>query len=168
MPITMLATVNTLRLRMGSPVANMWWTHSPKLITLIVDQRNDQQRVSHRCPARECGKDLAHHPQCGNKDDIHFRVSEEPEQVLPEQRVASQVRVEEVGVEQPGPASAGWCAMTTDGMAKMTMKEVTSMAHTNTGIRFSDMPGARNLKMVTINSVAAISEEISVPVTRAE
>ena len=58
-------------------------------------------------------------------------------------------------------------AMTIDGMAKITMNDVTSMAHTNTGIRFSDMPGARNLKMVMISSDAAISADSSVPVIRA-
>ncbi len=57
--------------------------------------------------------------------------------------------------------------MTTDGMAKITMNEVTSMAHTNTGMRLSDMPGARNLKMVIISSVDAMSAAISVPVIRA-
>jgi hypothetical protein len=58
-------------------------------------------------------------------------------------------------------------AMTIDGMAKMTIHAVTSMAHTKTGTRFSDIPGARNLKMVTISSEAAISAEISVPVISA-
>jgi hypothetical protein len=32
MPMSMLAIVKTLRPRMGRPVVNMWWTHSPKLM----------------------------------------------------------------------------------------------------------------------------------------
>jgi hypothetical protein len=33
-------------------------------------------------------------------------------------------------------------------MAKMTMNAVTSIAQTNSGMRLSDMPGARALKIV--------------------
>ena len=44
--------------------------------------------------------------------------------------------------------------MATQGMANSIMKDCTSIAQTNSGIRFSDMPGARCLKMVTISSTA--------------
>ena len=33
--------------------------------------------------------------------------------------------------------------VTTAGIAKMTMNDVTSIAQTNSGMRLSDMPGAR-------------------------
>jgi hypothetical protein len=45
------------------------------------------------------------------------------------------------------------------------MNAVTSSAHTNNGIRFSDMPGARSLKIVTIRHTAAASPEVSVKLT---
>ena len=47
----------------------------------------------------------------------------------------------------------------------MTMNAVTSCAQTNSGMRLSDMPGARCLNTVTMISTAAISAEISVKVT---
>ena len=45
-------------------------------------------------------------------------------------------------------------ASMTAGIAKMIMKEVTSIAQTKSGMRLSDMPGARCLKMVTMSSTA--------------
>ena len=63
------------------------------------NQRNDQQRVSHHRAARKRAQDLADHAQRRDKDDIDFRMTKEPEQVLPEQRVAAQVWVEEIGAD---------------------------------------------------------------------
>jgi hypothetical protein len=48
--------------------------------------------------------------------------------------------------------------------AMMTQKEVTSMAQTNSGIRSSDMPGARCFSTVTTISTATASAAISVKV----
>ncbi len=56
----------------------------------------------------------------------------------------------------------------TEGMAKATINDVTSMAHTKSGMRLSDMPGARMRKIVTISSVAAIRADSSVIVTTAD
>ena len=44
--------------------------------------------------------------------------------------------------------------MVTAGTAKMTMKENTSIDHTNIGMRLNVMPGARILKMVTMKLTA--------------
>ena len=52
----------------------------------------------------------------------------------------------------------------TDGIAKMTMNEVTTCAQTKSGSRFSDMPTARCLKTVVMISTAPTSPEISVSV----
>ena len=52
----------------------------------------------------------------------------------------------------------------TAGIAKMTMKDVTSCAHTNSGIRLIDIPGARILKVVTISCTATASDDTSVNV----
>jgi hypothetical protein len=52
-------------------------------------------------------------------------------------------------------------ATTSGGMAKMIMNAVTSMAHTKSGIRLSDMPGARCRKTVTMSSTAATSAATS-------
>src|SRR5438067_2019722 len=55
-------------------------------------------------------------------------------------------------------------AIITAGIAKITMNDCTSIDQQYKGIRFNDMPGARNLRMVTINSTATHSAEISVKV----
>ena len=49
-------------------------------------------------------------------------------------------------------------AAMTEGIANTTMNEVTSCAQTKTGMRFSDMPGARCLKIVVISCTATASE----------
>ena len=55
-------------------------------------------------------------------------------------------------------------AVVTAGIAKMIMNDVTSIAHTKSGMRLSDIPGARCLKIVTISSTAPTSATISVKV----
>ena len=50
------------------------------------------------------------------------------------------------------------------GIAMITRKEVTSIDHTNSGMRSSDMPGARCLRMVTTISTDTASAETSVKV----
>src|SRR5689334_10215259 len=51
-----------------------------------------------------------------------------------------------------------------EGMAKMTMKEVTTIAQTKIGIRLSDMPTAFCLNTVVMISTAVTRPEISVSV----
>ena len=53
----------------------------------------------------------------------------------------------------------------TAGMANTVMNEVTRIAQTSSGMRLSDMPGARCLKIVTISWTAIPSAESSVKVT---
>src|SRR5690348_12634664 len=49
-------------------------------------------------------------------------------------------------------------------MAKMIMKDWTSIDQQNIGMRLSDMPGARILRIVTMSSTDTHSAEISVKV----
>ncbi len=53
----------------------------------------------------------------------------------------------------------------TDGIAKMTMNDVAIWAQTNSGMRLSDIPGARSLNAVVMISTAPISVLISTIVT---
>jgi len=55
-------------------------------------------------------------------------------------------------------------ATITAGIAMMTTNEVTSIDHTNSGMRSSDMPGARCLRTVTTISTETASAETSVKV----
>ena len=52
----------------------------------------------------------------------------------------------------------------TAGMAKITITLTTSIAHTKSGIRLSDIPGVRNLRMVQIRQTATTSDDTSVNV----
>jgi hypothetical protein len=53
----------------------------------------------------------------------------------------------------------------TAGMAKMMTKEVTSIAQTKSGMRSSDIPGARCLNTVVMTDTATASVDTSVKVT---
>ena len=76
-------------------------------------------------------------------------MAEEPEQVLPEQRVAALGRVEEMRADAGGRESAQVLASITAGIAKMIMNDVTSCAQTNSGMRLQRHARARAcLKMV--------------------
>ena len=46
------------------------------------------------------------------------------------------------------------------GMARISRMEVNSVIHTNTGIRISDMPGARRLTMVTTKLRPPATEDV--------
>jgi hypothetical protein len=50
-------------------------------------------------------------------------------------------------------------------MAKRTMNDITTIAHTKSGTRLSDIPGARCLNVVTMISIAPTMAAISVKVT---
>jgi len=56
-------------------------------------------------------------------------------------------------------------ATMTAGIANITMKAVTSIAQTKSGIRLSDMPGARSLNTVVMRMIASSSADSSVKVT---
>ena len=85
----------------------------------------------------------------------------EPEEVLPEEDITPLCRIEEVRADQPVQGS-NRLVIITAGMAKITIKDVTSIDHTYSGRRLSDMPGARSLKIVTMSSTEAASAESSV------
>ena len=53
----------------------------------------------------------------------------------------------------------------TDGTAKITMKENTSIDHTKIGMRFRVMPGARSLKMLTMKFTAPTVVEMPTKIT---
>ena len=150
----MLAAVKKLSPSCGRPVANMWCTHRPKPMNAGRDQRQHHRRVAEDRPARERRDDRRDHAERRHEDDVDLGMAEEPEQVLPQQRVAAFGRVEEVRADQPVEDQRACSPSITAGIAKMTMNAVTSIAQTNSGMRSSDMPGARSLKTVTMISTA--------------
>jgi hypothetical protein len=100
MATAMLAAEKKLIDTLGMPVANMWCTHRPKLkkpvaIRASTTRRSRQRRLGH------VGHDHRHHAGGRHEDDVDLRVTEEPEQMLPQQRVAALGRDEERPVEGP-------------------------------------------------------------------
>ena len=91
-------------------------------------------------------------------------MSEEPEHVLIKQRVAALGRIHEMRADGAVVQQHHVLATITAGMAKITMNDCTSIDQQNSGMRFSDIPGARILKIVAISSTATHSAEISVKV----
>ena len=49
--------------------------------------------------AREAGDDFADHAHAGQNHDVHGRMRVEPEQMLEQQRIAAQLRIENADVE---------------------------------------------------------------------
>ena len=89
------------------------------------DHRQDDDRIAERPAPREGRDDRATKPGRGQEDDVDLGVAEEPEQVLPQQRVAALGRVVEVRPDQAvGQQHAD--ASATAGIAKITMNDTTS------------------------------------------
>ena len=65
------------------------------------DAREHHERVAEDRLAGEHRDDLGHDAEGGQDQDVDLRVPEDPEQVLPQQRVGALLHDEEVGVEEP-------------------------------------------------------------------
>jgi hypothetical protein len=65
------------------------------------DSGIDHDRISENRLARECGQDLGHQPKRRENQDVDLRMSEDPEQVLPEQGIGAGGERVEVGTEEP-------------------------------------------------------------------
>ena len=66
------------------PIVNMWCAQTTKPITPIATIRIDHAEVAEDRLAAEGRDDLADDAEARNDHDVHFGVSEEPEQVLVE------------------------------------------------------------------------------------
>ena len=70
--------------------------------------RHHDRRVSHEAPPAKRRDDFRHDAECRHEDDVDLGVAEEPEEMLPQQRIAAQLRSEElrlhgsIGGEQHG------------------------------------------------------------------
>ena len=64
------------------------------------DQRQDVETVPNERDLRDCGHHHAHQTCGRNEDDVDFRMAEEPEEVLPQHRIAAAKCIEEGPVER--------------------------------------------------------------------
>ena len=100
----------------------------------------------------------------GQEDDVDVRMAEQPEQVLPQQRIAAARRVEEGQAE-------GALDLEQDRAEDERRKghdhhhaRSPGCTSAKIGIRSSDMPGARIFRIETTISMASDSAEISTKV----
>ena len=100
-PIRIVDMPNAEFATVPSPVVYMWCTQTPQLMNPMAIPREHDERIAEQRLARERGQDLGDDAHRRQDEDVHLRMAEQPEHVLPEQRVAARVRVEEVRVEQP-------------------------------------------------------------------
>ena len=87
-------------------------------------------------------------------------MAEEPEQVLPQQRIAA-ARGDEEGQPKARSSSSSMVAAITAGKANTIISPTTSIAQAKTGMRPSVMPGARVNRTPMISSIAPAMAEIS-------
>ena len=167
MTIIMLDAVKMLCPSCGSGVANMWCTHTPNPMNAVAIIVQHKCCVAKRFPPRKCRDDHRHESCRREENDVNLWMAKEPKQVLPQDRIAALGLIEKVRADTLYRRSIESRVddSITAGIAKMTMNAVTSIDHTYSGIRFSDIPGARCLNMVTMISTAATRAEISVRLT---
>ena len=80
-------------------VENMWCAHTSSAEERDDDRRRGDRLVAEDRLAGEDRQDLGDDPEARQDHDVDLGVPEEPEQVLPQQRVAALARVEEVRAE---------------------------------------------------------------------
>ena len=82
------------------PAANMWWLHTPKPRKAMNTPGEDHDGVAEQRLAGEDRQDLGDDAEGRQDQDVDLGMAEDPEQVLPQQRVAAAGRDEEVGAEE--------------------------------------------------------------------
>ena len=155
--MSMVVMVKT-ELAMGpNPTVNIWWLHTAQLHDGDDDTGEHYDRVPEQRFAAEGGYHFGHDAHCRQNQDVDLGVAEEPEQVLPQDRVAAGGGIEEVGAKLPvrGKFDEGHGD---DREGQHQQDAGNQVIHTNTGIRIRDIPGARILMMVTTKLKPAASD----------
>ena len=80
----------------GRPVANMWCTQTPKPSTIVATVDSATASNADERSLAERLQSFARHADRGQHDRINPRMTEHPEQVLPEQRLAAAADIEEM------------------------------------------------------------------------
>ena len=87
--------MKTFAMRGSMPAMNWWWAQTVKLRTPVADGRVENRLVAEELLAGEDRDDLGRDADRRQQHDVDLGVTEEPEEVLPEDRVTAAVRVEE-------------------------------------------------------------------------
>ena len=85
----------------GIPVANMWWTQTPKLMNADGHECGHDPDVAGESLLREHRDDHRDHAGGRDEEDVHLGMAPEPEQVLVEQRAAAGTDDVEGRAEEP-------------------------------------------------------------------
>ena len=101
MAISIVASEKNASAKGPMPVENMWWLHTPKPRKAMNAPGEHHRRVAEERLPGEDRQDLGDDPEGRQDQDVDLGVAEDPEQVLPEDRVAAAGGHEEVGPEGP-------------------------------------------------------------------
>ena len=116
----------------------------------------DHDRVAEERLAREDRDDLGDDAEGRQDQDVDLRVAEDPEEVLPEQRIAAGGHADDRSrCQRSGPSQIRIRAMVMAGKAMTIRMEVISVDQVKIGMRIMVMPGARMLMIVTMKLNAA-------------
>ena len=131
------------------------------------DERDEQlghrdERERDHPPPRERRDDRRRDPERGQDDDVDLGMAEDPEEVLPEQRVAARARRRRSGSRAGAAARGRRSRRVSAGSANRSANATARIAKQKSGMRFSDMPGARSLKIVTMKLIAAAVDDDAV------
>ncbi len=126
--------------------------------------RGHEWDVAEPALVRAHGDRLGCRPEVGEEHHVDDRVAEEPEQVLVVDRP---VETGEDMATRAGRCRAAAMARISTGKAPTTMSMLASSVQVNTGIRSSDMPGARRRAIVATTQAAMRSIPIAASSTPA-
>ena len=96
---TKLRNENTNAAYIDWPLVNMWWPQTRNPNSAIARLEIGDELVAEDALAGEAGDDLADHAHARQDHDVDRRVRVEPEEVLEEDRIAAERRVENADVE---------------------------------------------------------------------
>ena len=147
--------------RCGMPVVNMWCAHSPKLSTPTPSSAPHDPAVADERRARHRREDHRDHARRGQEDDVDLGMAEEPEQVLPEHRIAALRGDEERPVEARARARAAACRGSPAGSRRRSWRRPPASPRRRPASRRASCPGARVRRMPTMSSIAPAIAEIS-------
>ena len=118
-----LMNENTRPANSDCPLTNMWWPQTKKPITAMAMLAPGDEFVAEQRLAREASHELAHHAHAGQNHYVDGGMRVEPEQMLEQERIAAEPRIEDAhAAERSSAISSSVIAST--GVASTRITEV--------------------------------------------
>ena len=133
--MTIVVTMKAVPSAGFMPLRNMWWPQTIQDEEGDGDHRERHGVVAEDRLAREHRQDVGGDAHGGQDQDVDLGVAEEPEQVLPEQRLAAARRDEEAGAERAVEEQHGHGRRSSTGRASSSRMAVMNSDQTVSGMR---------------------------------